>query len=170
MRGRNSIEESPWREFAHLIGCQVEFPKVARKTATSIVLLTVLLAGTVTPSGLCALTCERHSRAESRRHCGQSSDTMSGMAHDHSAMKHSGVMATSALLMSRSCETNCFTAERLNASRKAVPQATTVRVGTVVFYTVTKRLVPDPEAAWILDSGPPSPPSAREASFSILRI
>ncbi len=143
---------------------------MARKTAISIVLVNVLLAGIVIPTGFCALMCERHSRTESQRHCSQPSDAMPVMAHDHSAMKHSGVMATSALMMSRSCVTNCFTAERLNASRKAVPQVTTVRAGTVVLDTVTKLLVPGPEAAWILDSGPPSPPSAREASFSILRI
>ena len=143
---------------------------MACKTATSIVLLTVLLAGIITPTGLCALMCERHSRAESQRHCSQPSDTMPGMAHDHSAMKHSGVKATSALLMSRSCETNCFTVERLNASRRVVPQVTAVQTGTVVLVTAAKLLVPDPAAAWTLDSGPPSPPSGYAASFSILRL
>ena len=157
-------------EFAHLIWSKVQFPKVVRKTATSIVLLTVLLAGIITPTGLCALMCERHSRLESRGHCSQPSDAMPGMAHDHSAMKHSVVKATSARLMSRSCETNCSTAERLNASSRVVPQVTVVQTGAVVLNAVAKLLVPDPAAVWILDSGPPSPPSKYTVSFRILRI
>ncbi len=101
--------------------------------------------------------CERHSRTESQRHCSQPSDAMPGMAHDHSAMKHSGVRATSALLMSRSCETNCVTAERLNASRRVVPQVTVVRSSAVVLGTTAEFLAPDFTAVWGLDSGPPAP-------------
>jgi hypothetical protein len=79
------------------------FLKVRRRTATSIALLAVLVAGTVTPTGVCALMCERQSRAERQRHCSQPADTMPGMAHDHSATNHPGVEAMSAVLVSQSC-------------------------------------------------------------------
>src|SRR5713101_2494340 len=150
-------QEKPLHEFAHLIQPEVQFPKVARKTATSIVLLTVLLAWIITPTGLCALMCERHPRAESQRHCSQPSDSMPGMAHDNSAMNHPGVEAMSAVLVSRSCQTNCVTAERLNVWRKVVPQVTVVQSGAVVLGTTAKFLAPDSAAAWILDGSPPSP-------------
>ena len=156
-------------EFAHLIQSKVQFPKVPRRTATSIVLLAVLLAG-ITPTGVCALMCERHARAESQRHCGQPSDSMPGMAHDHSAMNHPRVEAMSAVLVSQSCQTNCVTAERLAASRKIFPQVTVVRRGAVVVGTTAKFLAPDPADAWILEGGPPSPHPPYVASFSILRI
>ncbi len=169
LRGGNSNRRKPVCEFARLVESKVQFSKVPRRTATSIVLLTVLLAG-ITPTGVCALMCERHARAESQRHCSQPSDSMSGMAHDHSAMNHPGVEAMSAVLMSQSCQTDCVTAERLNVWRKVVPQVTVVRSGAVVLGTTAEFLVPDFTAAWGLDSGPPARPPARAASFSILRI
>lgn len=129
----------------------------------------VLVAG-ITPTGLCTLMCERHARAESQRHCGQASDSMLGMAHDHSAMNHPGVEALSTVLMSQSCQSNCVTAERLNVWRKVVPQVTVVQSGSVVLATTTEFLAPDFTAAWGLDSGPPAPPPTHAASFSILRI
>jgi hypothetical protein len=156
-------------KFARLIESKVQFSKVPRRTATSIVLLTVLLAG-ITPTGLCALMCERHARAESQRHCSEPSDTMPEMVHDHSAMNHPSVEAMSAVLMAQSCQTNCVTAERLNVGRKVVPQVTVVRSSAVVLSTTAKFLAPDFTAAWGLDSGPPAPPPAQAASFSILRI
>src|SRR5713226_10262245 len=156
----------PLTEFAYLIQSKVQFPKVPRRTATSIVLLTVLLAG-ITPTGVCALMCERHARAESQRHCGQFSDSMPGMAHDHSAMNHPDVDDMSAVLMSQSCRTNCVAAERLNVWRKVVPQVTMVRSSTVVLGATAEFLAPDFTAAWGLDSGPPSRLPARIASFSI---
>jgi len=148
---------------------KVQFSKVPRRTATSIVLLTVLLAG-ITPTGVCALMCERQARAESQRHCSQPPDSMPGMAHDHSAMNHPGVEAVDAVLMSQSCQANCVTAERLNVWRKVVPQVTVVRSSTVVLSTTAEFLAPDFTAVLGLDSGPPAPPPARAASFSILRI
>src|SRR5581483_5563196 len=119
--------ESPLRGFAHLIGSKVQFPKVARRTATSIVLLSMLVAGIFTPTAFCALMCERHTRVESPRHCVQSSDTMPGMVHDHSAMNPPAVEAMSPVIVSQSCQTDCVTAERLDASRKVVPQVTVVQ-------------------------------------------
>jgi hypothetical protein len=159
----------PLAEFAHLIQSKVEFPKVHRRTATSIVLLTVLLAG-ITPTGVCTLMCERHARAESQRHCGQPSDSMLGMAHDHSATNHPGFETVNAVLMSQSCQTNCVTAERLSVWRKVVPQVTVVRRSVVVLGTTTAFLAVNFTDAWGLDSGPPVRPHAHAASFSILRI
>jgi hypothetical protein len=155
--------------FAHLVQSKLQFPKVTRRTATSIVLLTVLLAG-VTPTGVCALICESHARAESQRHCSQLSGGMPGMAHGHSAMNHSSVEGMSAVLASQSCQTNCVTADRLNVWRRIVPQVTVVRSSGVVLATTAKFLAPDFTGAWGLDSGPPAPPPAHAASFSILRI
>ena len=139
------------------------------RTATSIILLTVLIAG-ITPTGVCAFMCERHARAESQRHCSQPSDSMPGMAHDHSAMDHPGIEAVSAVLVSQSCQTNCVTAERLNVWRKVVPQVTVVRRSVVVLGTMTAFLAVNFTDAWGFDSGPPVRPPAHAASFSILRI
>jgi len=160
----------PLHGFAHLIGSEVQFPKVARRTATSIVLLSMVVAGIFTPTAFCALMCERHTRVESPRHCVQSSDTMPGMVHDHSAMNPSAVEAMSLVMVSQSCQTDCVTAERLDASRKVVPQVTVVQTISVVPDTTADSLVPDFSAAWGLNSGPPALPYARAASFSILRI
>ena len=148
---------------------KVQFSKVPRRTVTSIVLMTVLLAG-ITPTGVCAFMCERHARAESQRHCSQTSDSMPGMVHDHSVMDHPVVVAVSAVLVSQSCLTSCVTSERLNVWRKVVPQVTVVRSSTVVLSTTAEFLAPDFTAVWGLDSGPPARSPARAASFSILRI
>jgi hypothetical protein len=61
-------------------------------------------------------------------------------------------------------------ADRLNTSRKIVPQVTIVQTGAVVLDASPKYLDRDLEGAWSLDSGPPSFPFAPAASFSILRI
>jgi len=159
----------PITKFAHLTRPKVQFSKMPRRTATSMVLLTVLLAG-ITPTGVCAFMCERHARAESQRHCGQPSDSMPGMAHDHSAMDHPGVEAVSAVLVSQSCQTNCTTTERLSVWRKIVPQVTVVRSRAVVLSTTAEFLALDFTAAWGFDSGPPAPSPPHLASFSILRI
>src|SRR3989442_1922580 len=47
-----------------ILESKVQFPKVPRRTATSIILLAVLLAGIITPTGVCALMCERHEGAD----------------------------------------------------------------------------------------------------------
>ena len=139
------------------------------RTATSIVLVTVLLAG-ITPTAVCTLMCERHERAENQRHCSKPSDSMPKMAHDHSAMNHPGVEAMTAVLMSQSCQTNCVTAERLNVWRKVVPQVTVVRRSVVALGTTTAFLAINFTDAWGFDSGPPVRPPAHAGSFSILRI
>lgn len=149
---------------------EYRFSNVARTTATSIFLLTVLLTGIIAPAGVCALMCERHSRAESQQHCSEASEAMPGMVHDHSAMNHPGVEATSPMLVSQSCRSTCVTAERLNVSRKVVPQVTVVESGLVVLDITAEFLMPDPASAWSSDNSPPSPRSASTASFSILRI
>ena len=143
---------------------------MAQRTATSIVLLTVLVAGIFAPTGLCALMCERHPRVESQRHCISSSDTMPGMAHDHSAMNHPAVEGMSLVMVSQSCQTSCVSAERLNASRKVVPLVTVVPTAAVVLDRTAEFLAPAFTAAWGLDSGPPAPSRARAVSVSILRI
>src|SRR5579859_62584 len=168
--GDQRVDKHPPHEFAHLIRSKIQFSKVARNPATSIVLMIVLLAGIITPSGLCAIICKGHSLRESQAHCNQPSDTMPGMVHHHSGMNHSRITATSPLLVSQSCQPNCIVAERLAISRKALSQVTVVTISIVELNDKSKLLVSDLAAAWILDSGPPSPPSSRATSFSILRI
>jgi hypothetical protein len=157
-------------EFAHLIRSRVQFPKVAPRTATSIFLLTVLVAGIFAPIGLCALMCERHLEVESRRHCTSSSDRMPGMAHGHSAMNHPSVGAMGLVMISQSCQTSCVSAERLSASKEIVPQVTTVQTAAVVLDSTPEFLAAVFTAVWGLGSGPPAPPPSDAASFSILRI
>lgn len=95
---------------------------------------------------------------------------MPGMAHDHSAMHHAFVGNVILVAGAQSCQTGCAKAERLNISRKVVPQVTAVQTGAVVLDAVSKFLAPHLESAWSLDSGPPFLPSAYTASYSILRI
>jgi hypothetical protein len=140
------------------------------RTATSIVLLTALMAGTISPVAACALMCERYSRAEAHHHCGQDSDPMPGMAHNRSAMHHSDMGDITLIVAAQSCRTDCAVAERLNTSRKIVAQLTVVQTGAIVLDASPKCLDRDLESAWSLDCGPPSFPSAHAASFSILRI
>lgn len=165
-----SERRKPLLKFAHLIRSKVQFLKVTRITATTIALLTVLIAGTVTPTGVCALICLRHCRTESQSHCSQSSDSMPGMVHHHPTMNHPGIKSMSPVLVSQSCQPNCARAERLNVSRNVAPQVKVVQHGAVVLGTTADFLAPDPAAAWSLDSGPPFPPSGYAAPFSILRI
>ena len=114
--------------------------------------------------------CERHTRAESQRHCISSSDTMRGMVHEHSAMNHPAVEAMSLVIVSQSCQASCVSAERLNASMKVVPLVTVVQTAAVVLDRTAEFLTPGFSAVWGLDSGPPAPPHAHAASFPILRI
>lgn len=142
------------------------------RTATSIVLLTALLAGVITPMGVCALMCERHSRAGTQHDCGEDSDSMPGMAHDHSAMHHAVVENVILVAGAQSCQTDCAKAERLNISRNVVPHVTAVETGAVILIldATSKFLPPQVVAAWSLDSGPPSFPSAHTANYTVLRI
>jgi len=140
------------------------------RTATSIVLLTALMAGTISPVAACALMCERHSQADAHHHCGQDSDSMAGMAHDHSAMHHSAVGDMTFVVQAHSCQSDCAVAERQNVARKVVPQVIVTQTGAVVLDASPKLLDRDLESAWSLNSGPPSLPSAPGAPFSILRI
>ena len=140
------------------------------RTAASMVLLMALLAGTVSPTAVCALMCDRHSGAEAHHHCDQGSDQMPGMAHNHSAMHHSGIEDITLVVAAQSCRTDCAVAERQNIARKVVPQVTVVQTGALILDAGPKSLDRDLETAWSLDSGPPSFRSANAASYSVLRI
>ena len=159
----------PITKFAHLTPPKVQFSKMPRRTATSIVLVTVLLAGNA-PTSVCALMCERQVQAKGQRHCSHPPESMPGMVHDRSAMNHPGVEAISAVLMSQLCQTNCVIAERLTVWREVAPPMTEVRSRAVVLRTTADFLALDFTAAWGFDSGPPAPFPPHLASFSILRI
>jgi len=95
---------------------------------------------------------------------------MAGMAHNHSAMDHSVVGDITLIVAAQSCQRDCAVVERLNISRKVVPEVTLVQTGAVVLDTNSKFFAPHLESAWSLDSGPPCFPSAYTSSYSILRI
>jgi hypothetical protein len=140
------------------------------KTATSIIALAALMAGTISPIGVCALRCEAHFRAQVGHHCGEDSDQMPRMAHNHSVMHHSGIVGMTFVVAARSCQTDCAVAEPQSFARKVVPQVTTARRGALELVATSKFLPLPPESAWGLDSSPPSSSSAHTASYSILRI
>jgi hypothetical protein len=143
---------------------------MSSRIATSIVALAALIAGTISPIGVCALMCETHLRAQVRHHCAEDLDQMPRMAHNHSAMHHSGIGDITLVVAAQSCRTDCAVAERLNTSRKVVPQVTVAQTGAVVLDVSPKFLDRDLESRWSLDSGPPSFPTAYTAVYSILRI
>ncbi len=143
---------------------------MASRIATSIVALAALLAGTISPIGACALMCERHSRAGIQHHCDKDSDSMPGIARNHSGMHHSDIGDITLVVAAQSCRTDCAVGQRLSSSRKVVPQVTVVQTGAVVLDATSKCLAPHLESEWNLDSGPPSFPSAHTATYSILRI
>lgn len=159
----------PITKFAHPTQPKVQFSRMPRRTATLIVLVTVLLAGNA-PTSICALMCERQAQAKGERHCSHPAESMPGMVHDRSAMNHPGVEAISAVLVSQLCQTNCVTAERLNVWREVVPRVTEAGSRAVVPSTTAEFLALDFTAAWGFDSGPPAPSPPHLASFSILRI
>ena len=142
--------------------------KVALRTPTSILLLTVLVAGILGPSGLCAAMCGRHLHATAvRRPCRHASHPMSGMMHHHSAgMNH----RDSAALAQRSCPSNCDAVERLNLSRRASAQVRARQTGVVGPDAAAKLMSPDIVAAFCSYGGPPAPPKPSAAAFNVLRI
>jgi hypothetical protein len=144
---------------------------VALKAPTSIFLLSILVAGTLSPSGLCALMCERRSQAERQQHCSRAADPMSGMAHHHFAlMNHPDLDAVTSFWATQSCPTNCDAVERINLSKKANAQVrmTNPRIG--VPDATAKFLLSDLAAVWCSDAGPPARRAAFAVSFGILRI
>ena len=144
--------------------------QVASRAATSVVLLTVLLTGMATPAGACALMCVRHQGLESRPHCGQPSDAMPRMVHDHTAMKHAAVGAMRPVVGSQSCKTNCFAAERQTVSRKTFSTVTPVHSSAVTLDIAAKRLTLDFARSRRVDGTPPGTLPINAPLFSILRI
>jgi hypothetical protein len=142
---------------------------VALRTPTSILLLSMLLVGILSPSGMCALMCAQHARAESPHHCGNPSDPTSGMVHHHSAMNHPHVEPVTLALTSQSCTSNCARAERLSLSRKVFSQAPVAETGVAVREATARFLATDEENAPSSDHSH-APPIPYAASLSVLRI
>lgn len=92
---------------------------------------------------------------------------MPGMADDHSAMHHGDMTL---VVQAHSCLSDCAVGERLNTSRKLVPQLTVVQTDAVILDASPKCSDRDLENEWSFNSGPPSFPSGYTASYSILRI
>jgi hypothetical protein len=148
---------------------------VATRKTISTILLSALVLGVLSPTGMCALMCERHSRGDARDRCGQNSNPKSGMAHKHSAMHHHALgdialVDVTVVVGAQSCQTDCALAERFNVSRSVVARLTILQRNTVVPVAIPEFMSPDLEVAWNLDSGPPPVPVAYTASYSILRI
>jgi hypothetical protein len=143
--------------------------KVAPRTTTSILLLSVLLVGIVSPTDICALMFARDRGTEGQHHCNHPSDRMPGMIHDHSTVNHADIDAVTPVLLSQSCPSICGRAECLSLSRRVVPQVTVAQTGVVLLNTKAKFLVPDTASTWSSGLGH-APPTASTASFTILRI
>jgi len=94
---------------------------------------------------------------------------MPGMTHDHSAMNHPPIHPERPVMASQSCPSNCDRAERLNLSRKIVPQVTAAQTGAVALDTWATFLEPNTATTWSSGLGH-APPTASSASFSILRV
>src|ERR1700730_9542639 len=139
------------------------------RSSTSIILLAVLLSGSISPMGVCAFMCERHSREEAHHHCSEDLDAMPRMAHHLSAMHHANVGDVILVVEGQSCQKDCAVVEQFNISRKVVPQVTVVQTGTVVLDATSEFVAPHLESTWSLDSGPPSLRSAC-TSYCVLRI
>ena len=139
--------------------------QVALRTSTSILVLSVLVAGILSPSGLCAFVCQRHTRAESPRPCSHASDSMSGMMHQHTA----AITAPDLGALNRSCASTCDAVALLDLSRKPAAHVTTGQSYFLVSHSTSR--VPDPEIATVLGS-PGGPPGLRKAmpACSVLRI
>jgi hypothetical protein len=95
---------------------------------------------------------------------------MPRMADSHSAMQHSFIGDNALVVQAHSCQSDCSLAERLNISRRFVPQVTVVQTDTVVLEAAPKFLDHHLESEWSLDSGPPFLSSAYTVSYGILRI
>ena len=148
---------------------------MATRKTISTILLSALVVGVLSPTGMCALMCERHSRGDARDRCGQNSNPKPGMAHKHSAMHHhalgdSALVDVTVVVGAQSCQTDCALAEWFNVSRSVVARMTILQRNTVVPVAIPEFMSPDLEVAWNLDSGPPPVPSPYTASYSILRI
>jgi hypothetical protein len=143
---------------------------VAVRTPISIFILGALLVGNLTPTGVCALMCQRHSRAEGQHHCVQPPGAMPGMAHNHSDMHPLAVADVTAAVEAPSCQTECAKGERLSVARKVVAAVTRIPTGIVILDATSEFLLARPVAAWSLDSGPPSAFFPHTVSYGILRI
>jgi hypothetical protein len=143
--------------------------QVALRTPTSILLLSVLVAGILSPSGLCARMCERRSQAETQHKCSHTADPMSAMMHHHSAMiSPPGMDEVTPVWTSRLCPANCDAAA-LSLSSQAVAQLRVSHTRIGVPDATGDLPVYDRASSWRADGGPPARISFA-ATFSILRI
>lgn len=145
---------------------QGRVPKVALRTPTSIFLLSVLVAGVLSPSGLCALMCQRHLQPETQRACGHSSQQMSGMTHHHTAGM---IYPDGHVLTHPSCPSNCDAVARLILSKKATARVKARQTSTVEPESTDNFTSADIATAWCSHGDPPDRKKCMPA-FSILRI
>jgi hypothetical protein len=139
--------------------------QVTLRTSTSILLLSVLVAGILSPSGLCALMCERHLRAERQRPCGHASDSMSGMMHHHSA----AINHPDFDMAKGRCLSVCGAVKLLNLSRKAAARVRARQAGILEPDRTNQVMTPGIATAFGSYGG--SPPRCKAVpALSILRI
>ena len=170
-QSRHTQRQERLGRLAHLIWPKIQFSQVTSRAAISSLLLAVLLMGTVTPAGACALICAGHRGVEVRRHCGQHPEVMPGMVHDHSTMSQPVAEMVSAALMSHSCQLNCAAAERSAVSRKSVLRVMPrVDNDTLARDTTAKSVVPHLARLRHPDGTPPERLSPQSPSFTVLRI
>lgn len=141
---------------------------MALRTPTSILLLSVLVTGILSPSGLCAVMCSSHvPTADVQGPCDHASHPMSGMIHHHSAaMNHS----ERGMMKQRACPSNCDALESLGAARKALVQLKLRQTGVAAADSTNRTTSPDIAAAWGSSGGSPVRREPLMVAFSILRI
>lgn len=139
--------------------------KVVLRTSTSILLLSILVAGILSPSGLCALMCGRHLRTERQRPCSHAPEPMSGMRHHHSATMN----APDANLMNTRCSSNCDVAAFLSISRKPTAQIRAAKTAFLQPHLSNKDTATDIASAFRWSGGWPAQRTIMLPS-SILRI
>ena len=139
--------------------------KVALRTSTSILLVSVLVAGILSPSGLCILMCRHQFRAESKRPCAHPQDPMPGMMHYRSSATTHPDRDT----VTARCSSNCDEVERLNLPRKPTGQVTPQRAGIRDLDKLNRVAAPETARAFVVYGGPPDRYNTGPA-FSVLRI
>ena len=139
--------------------------EVALRTSSSILLLSVLVAGIVSPSGLCAFACQRHPRAEVQHPCSHARDSMSGMMHHYSAAMNDPDIEA----LMGSCPSSCDAVALLKLSTKPTAPVRTGQISVLMPHSTSRVAVLHIATAF---SSPGSPPGLRKAMppYSILRI
>lgn len=132
------------------------------KAAASIVVLSVLLGGALSSTGLCCWhPAEDQYEPVSR--------VMPAVALDHAGMSKREVETTHPVL-GDGCSTACCRAEQVAVLRNALAWEKSTQNESIVAQLAAELLTRDQPTVAILSSMPPHPPPGTEVCSSILRV